>query len=228
MLLVMATISCYNREEASSMFYYLFAGGHMIETLIFIFNVCIGLGLAIPLISVALGFFGSILNTDFDIGGESGADTGIPINIMCLCFSFVVFGAFGRLLASFIHGIIASVGILLGLILLSYGSYLLVYKYVVKPLQKNNANALTQWDLFGTKGKLTLRIAKDSPGTVSLKDSTGALISYVALAKDDVLSAWDGIIPQGADVIVIDVGDSENAVYVNPLDTLENHKLRIK
>lgn len=207
----------------------------MIHTVNFIFNVCIGLGLSIPLISVVLGFYGSFVDVDFDIGGsdfdvggDGNIDGGIPVNIMCLCFSLAVFGALGRLFSDFMTSVIAVIGIFIGLILLSFGAYMLIYKYIVKPLQNNKASVLNQWDLFGTKGKLTLRIMKDKPGTVSLKDSTGAMISFIAAANDDVLNNWNGIIPQGTEVIVVDVVSEIKTVFVKPLDTLENHKLRIK
>ena len=184
-----------------------------------------------------MGFFGSILNIDFEIGGHqvgdlfelSGDADAVPIlpfNIMCLCFALVVFGAIGKLTLVWMVNALAILGILLGLIAISFGAYYLVFKFIVKPLKYNNAKAIKQWDLFMTKGKLTLRITTDSPGTVSLRDSSGAMISYCATAKEDVLKAWDGVIPQGAIVTVVDLDTDKKIAYVKPLDTLENHRLK--
>lgn len=209
----------------------------MVEKIDFVFNVFIALGLVVPILDVALGFFGSILNIDFEIGGHqvgdlfeiSGdADTGsmLPFNIMCLCFALVVFGAVGKLTLALMVNTLAILGILVGLIAISFGAYYLVFRFIVKPLKYNNPKAIGHWDLFMTKGKLTLRITTDSPGTVSLRDSTGAMISYCATAKEDVLKAWDGIIPQGVVVTVVDLDTNKKIAYVKPLDTLENHKLK--
>lgn len=214
----------------------------MTEALSYIFTVFILLGLAVPLLDVLLGVFGSLLNVDFEIGGhhfgdmlefsggETGGDAGtaVPFNIMCLCFAMVVFGALGRLTLSLMVNVLAVIGCLIGLLAAAFGAYLAVYHFIVKPLRKNNPKAIKEWDLFATKGRLLLRITKDSPGTVSLKDNTGAKISYQAKAKDNVLDLWDGVIPQGTEVIVTDVEAGSKTVFVRPLDTLENFKLNDK
>lgn len=207
----------------------------MIDTMEFLFTVCIVLGLAVPLLDVVLGIFGSLLNVDFDIGGhhlgdifqisgDASADTGnvLPFNFMCLCFSLVVFGAIGRLTTGLMVSTWAFIGCLAGLLVISAAAYYLVFKFIVKPLKKSNPKALGHWDLFGTKGKLTLRITGDSAGTVSLRDSTGAVISYEARAKRDVLEMWNGLIPQGTEVIVVDIENSSKFVYVRPTATLKN------
>lgn len=209
----------------------------MIEVFAYIFYVCIGLGLAVPLLSVIFGLFGSLINADFDFGAAPGdfnlegsvdAGNAIPINIMCICFSLAVFGALGRLFLPLMTGVFIPILILAALLALSICAYILIYKYIVKPLQKNDPRALGHWDLFGTKGRLTLRITVGSPGTVSLKDSTGAIISYRATARQDILDAWDGVIPQGAEVIVVDLDDSAKMAYIKPLNTFENHNLKQK
>jgi hypothetical protein len=211
----------------------------MIETLSYIFTIFILLGLAVPLLDVLIGIFGSVLNIDFELGGhhfgdmfdfgpDAGADAGtfVPFNIMCLCFAMVVLGALGRLALGLMTNALAVIGCLLGLLVISFGAYLAVYHFIVKPLKRNNPKAIGEWDLFAAKGKLILRISKDSPGTVSLKDNTGAMITYRAKAKENVLELWDGMIPQGTEVIVTDVDTAGKAVYVRPLDTLENLNLK--
>lgn len=203
----------------------------MIEKFEIIFNICIGLGIALPLLDAVLGIFSSILNFDIDVdlgGHGASADNFAPINIMCICFSLVVFGAVGRLVEVFMINTLFTIGCFLGLIAISIGSYIVLYKFVVAPLKKNNAKAITAWDLLGTRGTLTLRINADSQGTVSLKDSTGAMISYVATAKEDVLKIWEYEIPQGIEVTVIDVDLDKKTVFIKPVDTFENLKLKNK
>jgi membrane protein implicated in regulation of membrane protease activity len=207
------------------------------EKLTFIFNVCIALGLVLPLLDLALGFLGSLLDFDFDIGGHhvgdvfSGGDAGgggnvLPFNIMCLCFSLVVFGALGRLCEGLMANAWAAAGIIAGLLGLAILAYWLIFKFIVKPLKKSSPTAISHWDLLSERGRLTLRITKDSPGMVSLRDSTGAMISYRARAKEEVLDIWEGEIPQGAEVIVTDVDDKQKLVYVRPASTMENMNLK--
>ena len=213
----------------------------MIKTVEFIFNVSIGLGLAIPLLDTLMGVLGSFIDVDFDIGGhhvgdvfdlggEGSADAGnaIPLNIMCLCFGLVVFGALGRLTVGLMVNALAVIACFIGLIVISTGAYALLYKFVVGPLKKSYPKAIGYWDLLGSKGKLTLRISHNSPGTVSLKDSTGAMISYMASARAAVMKRWDGEIPQGADVIVVDIDTSKKMAFVKPLDTFDNQRLKQK
>lgn len=219
-------------------------GVFTMDALSFIFTVLILLGLAVPLLDVLLGVFGSILNVDFEIGGhhfgdmfnfspgaEAGVDgtgdagTLLPFNIMSLCFAMVVFGALGRLTLGLMVNTLAIIGCLIGLLAVSFGAYLALYHFIVKPLRKNNPKAIGEWDLYAAKGRLILRITKESPGTVSLKDNTGANISYRAKAKENVLELWDGLIPQGTEVVVTDVDAGRKTVYVRPLDTFDNHKL---
>lgn len=211
----------------------------MLDALSFIFTVFILIGLAVPLLDVLLGFFGSVLNVDIEIGGHhlgdvfdfGGGDTGgdagavIPFNMMCLCFAMVVFGALGRLALPLMTSALTIILCLVGLLMVSAGAYLAVFHFIVKPLKKNNPRAIGEWDLFAARGRLILRITRDSPGTVSLKDNTGANISYRANAKEDILAKWDGLIPQGTEVIVTDIDAASKTVYVRPLDTLENLKL---
>jgi membrane protein implicated in regulation of membrane protease activity len=210
----------------------------MSSTFHFIFNVCIGVGLLIPLLDVLLGFLGSVFDFDLEIGGHhfgdvfdlsgDGAqmDSPLPFNMMCLCFGLVVFGAIGKLVAQLMTNVLSAVLLLFGLLLLSAGAYILLYRFVVKPLKKSNPAAIRSWDLLGTRGKLTLRITDSSKGTVSLKDSTGAMISYRAAAKADVLKTWDGVIPQGTEVLVVDVDEPRKTAYVKPLQTFENQRLK--
>lgn len=216
----------------------------MTDVLSYIFNVLILLGLAVPLLDVLLGVFGSIINVDFEIGGHhfgdmfhlnAGADAAtdvsgdagahLPFNIMCLCFAMVVFGALGKLTLSLMISVFVVVVCMTGLLAVSFGAYLALYHFVVKPLRQNNPKAFVEWDLFAAKGRLLLRITKDSPGTVSLKDNTGAHISYTAKAKENVLALWNGVIPQGTQVVVTDVDARNKTLYVRPLDTFENSSM---
>lgn len=193
------------------------------------------------MLEVLLGFIGSVIDVDFDIAGHHigdffnfggdntvEADSQLPINIMCLSFSLVVFGAIGRLISNLMINVWATVGCMIALVVIAAVAYTLLYKFVVKPLKKCNPKAINQWDLFATKGRLTLRITNESPGVVSLKDSTGAMISYRANAKKDVLENWEGEIPGGIEVMVVDIDSDTKIAYIKPLDTLQNFKLKKK
>jgi membrane protein implicated in regulation of membrane protease activity len=178
-----------------------------------LFYIAIGVGLAIPLLNLLLGFVDSI-----------EPDLPIPLNILCLCLSFVVYGAIGLALTHYIPNPYP----FLIPIPPAVAAYFFLYKYVVKPLRKNNPKALSQWDLIAHKGKLTLRIAEDSPGVVSVKDSTGAAISYRAYAKEEVLKTWGGEIPTGAEVFIIGAEPDSDLLYVKPFETFDNFKLKEK
>jgi membrane protein implicated in regulation of membrane protease activity len=176
-----------------------------------LFYVAIGLGIAIPLLNLLIGFVDSI-----------EPDLPIPLNILCLCFSFVVFGAIGsaltRLFANPLPFILP--------VPPAIAAYFLLYRYVVKPLRRNNPKALNPWDLLANKGKLTLRIAEGSPGVVSVKDSTGATISYRAYAKEEILKTWGGEIPTGVEVTIVGVEPETDLLYVKPFDTFQNFNLK--
>lgn len=204
----------------------------------FIFSVCIGVGILVPILDILLGLAGSIFGFDFDIGGHHAGEifgidgssdvsgSSLPINIMCLCFALVVFGALGKLAVGLMDNIAVGIGLCAGLVLISVLAYRLLYTLVVKPLRKNDPRAIGSYDLLGKRGRLTLRITSDSPGTVSVKDSTGAKISYIADAKADVLALWDGCIPKGAEVIIADIDEDMKKAYVKPLNTFENQSLK--
>lgn len=185
-----------------------------------IFSIAIGLGLIIPLLSLAFGFLG--------VDGDTGDAFPFPIHIMCLCFSLVVFGAVGRVLSPLMHTAIAAIGCLMALVALSLLAYRLLLRYVVTPLKRNNPKAIKPWDLFAQKGTLTLRITEGSPGLIALKDSTGASISYRAYAKQDVLDLWNGEIPTGTEVMVVSVEEDSKLVYIKPLSTIQNVQIKSK
>lgn len=161
-----------------------------------------------------------------DVDGAADTNSPLPLNLMCLCFSLVVFGAVGSLLSGLMTKVWITIVCLAALAGISAGAYFLLYRFVVQPLKKSNPRAIKQWDLFAETGRLTLRITENSPGVVSLKDSTGAAISYRASAKKEVLANWDGEIPQGAEVLVVDIDSESKMAYVKPLDTFQNLKLK--
>lgn len=185
-----------------------------------IYYAAIGLGLSIPLLSLLFGFLG--------LDADSGDTLPFPLHSMCLCFSFVVFGAVGRVLSHWMTTPRSTVGLLVALAALSAAAYRLVFNFVVRPLKKSNPKAIKPWDLFAQTGRLTLRITNDSPGVISLKDSTGATISYRAYARKDVLEAWNGEIPTGTEVIVVDIEEASKIIYIKPLNTIQNVLLKRK
>lgn len=91
-------------------------------------------------------------------------------------------------------------------------------------LKSNKSYALTYEDLVGQEGIITLRVTATSDGTISLKDSTGASISYVAKIKavDNMDKSY--YIPQGEKVVIVDFDIKNKICYVEQLNKIEESK----
>jgi membrane protein implicated in regulation of membrane protease activity len=103
------------------------------------------------------------------------------------------------------------------LALVSFIAYLVLYKYVIVKLKRNNPLAITSAEIVGSVGKLTLRVTQDSDGVVSVLDSTGAAISYTARVCDFYKLDDTGRIDQGTEVVITGVNKDANIYYVHPL-----------
>jgi membrane protein implicated in regulation of membrane protease activity len=171
-----------------------------------ILYICLCIGFLIPLLDILLGNLDFSDNIDFD-----GL---IPFNVMCLSFALIVFSSSGLFFMKFMTNSITGI-LLLGVSLIaSIIAYTAVYKFIVLKLKANNPLALKSSDLIGLTGIVVLRITPDSEGVISLKDSTGANITYRA-----ALSAYAGIganyvINQGQEVIISDFDSDKKICYV--------------
>lgn len=171
-----------------------------------VLDICLFIGFIIPLIDILLGSLDFIQNIDFD-----GL---IPFNVMCFSFALIVFSSSGLFLIRFMSNTIILI-LLLGVSLIaSIIAYTFVYKFIVRKLKANNPLALRPRDLIGMTGIVILKITNNNVGVISLKDSTGATITYRA-----TLSAYSGVegdyvINQGQEVIVSDFDGEKKICYV--------------
>lgn len=182
----------------------------------YLFNVCIGAGIAIPLFSLLIGTFGSMFDMDVDLDADTQIGALVPFNMMSLCFALILFGAFGRYSMRYMDGIIMTIIMLVLLVLFSLTGYVVFYRLVILRMKSNSSTALKHSELIGRTGTLTLKITQENDGTVSVADSTGASISYRArIAKDK--QYHDNVISQGQKVVVVDFNIKENVCYVEKL-----------
>ncbi len=188
-----------------------------IDTMTSLFNVCLLTGFAVPILSLVAGVFGSISDLNFDLDTNHDFDGLVPFNLMSTCFALIVFGSLGRLFVPYMVNTLFTVGIIVSSGLVSFAAYLVLYKYVIVKLKRNNPLAITSTEIIGSVGKLTLRVTQDSDGVVSVLDSTGAAISYRARVCDFYKLDATGRIDQGTEVVITGVDKDANIYYVHPL-----------
>lgn len=189
-----------------------------IDTTTSVFNICLLTGFAVPILSLLTGVFGSTLDdVDVDLDTDHDFDGLVPFNLMSTCFALIVFGSLGRLFVPYMINTLITAVIIASSALVSYIAYLVLYKYVIVKLKRNNALAITSAEIVGSVGKLTLRVTKDSDGVVSVLDSTGAAISYRARVCDFYELNDTGRIDQGTEVVITGVDKGANIYYVHPL-----------
>ncbi len=188
-----------------------------IDTMTTLFNVCLLTGFAVPVLSLLTGVFGSIFDVDFDLDTDHDFEGLVPFNLMSTCFALIVFGSLGRFFAPYMINTLFTVVIIVLLAFVSFVAYLMLYKYVIVKLKRNNPLAISSHEIVGSVGKLTLRVTKDSDGVVSVLDSTGAAISYRARVCDFYKLDDTGRIDQGTEVVITGVDKDANIYYVHPL-----------
>ena len=182
-----------------------------------IFNVCLVTGFAIPIISLVMGAFGSVLGMDLDIDTDTDVDGLVPFNLMSLCFALIVFGVIGREYATYMTDMLSAVLLIALSVTISFVAYVMIYKHVIVKLKRNNPSAITSAEIVGSIGKLTLRVTHDSDGVVSVPDSTGAAISYRARVSEFYKLDETGRIDQGVEVVITEVDNDARIYYVQPL-----------
>jgi len=211
----------------------------MAAVLNYIFNISILIGFVIPLLNLLTGWFGGFfdvgvdmdfdLDVDVDLGidvsadvsTDAGVDTSvgtsalIPFNVMCLCMFLVVFGAFGHMFKRFMTVPLFTVLLLAGCLVLACLAYWGLYKLLIKRLKHSDASALSLSDLRGKSAEVTLRIMADTVGTISLRDSIGAPISFRAKMDTDLKDQMPEVIQKGESVIITDVDMDNKLCYVS-------------
>jgi membrane protein implicated in regulation of membrane protease activity len=201
-----------------------------IATLHMIFNICLGVGFVLPILSILTGWFGDFFNIDVDVDVDAGfdvsADTGmggpefggvIPFNMMCFCLLLIVFGAFGKACAGRMTSWGVTAALLAGILAVAVFFYWLLYTLVIKKLKSSDSQALSYDDFAGRRGEVTLPIREDRVGMISVKDSTGSYISFRAKIDPGLRDFIGDAIPQGETVLVTEVNAREKFCYVSPL-----------
>ena len=206
----------------------------MLETLNYIFNICIIIGFLIPLLNLLTGWFGGVFDVGFDMDVDVDvdvpvADAGvtpdtstsvgnsavIPFNVMCLCLFLVVFGALGHIAKLFMSSPLFIVLLLVACIALAALAYWGLYVLLIKRLKNSDSTVMTLNDYYGKRAEVTLRITQDSNGTISVLDNTGAPISFRAMMDPELKDQMPELIKQGESVIITEVDNENNLCYVS-------------
>lgn len=178
------------------------------QTLRFVFNCCILGGLVLPVLDVAVGVLGGALDLDLDFDGDAGFDGPVPINLMSLSFSVVVFGAVGRLCMGRMPMAAAIVtAAFVGLL----GGWALG-RYIIRPLKRNRAYAAGIEDLKWKEGVVKLELRNDFMGTITVLSAIGSKVTYSAKPDTDI-----DRIPVGQKVVVVDIDPNRKFCVVRPL-----------
>lgn len=182
-----------------------------------IFTVCMVVGFAIPLLNILLGWAGSLFDFSFDSDIE--IDGIFPFNIMCLCLLLIVFGAVGKAMRALMTNVFLLVVCLLAALALGIAAYWLLYHFVIKKLRGKENIALAYETVAGMQADVTLRIAGEGVGTVSIKDATGGGFLSFRAKIDPELKLYIGeAIAQGEKVVITRVDQEEKICYVSTLE----------
>lgn len=204
--------------------------------LLTLFNCFIVGGFVVPVLNVAVGAIGGALDmgggdvdvdldldadldldtdidldTDLDVdaSGPQGGHGKLPVNLMTLSLTAVVFGAVGRLLLGKLPTVWAVVvaaqcGVLAGFAL---------GWYVIRPLKMNRAYATNIRALRGQTAEVGLELRQDFTGTIRALSATGSLVNYDARPVEGVEK-----IPVGTRVSIVDVDTEKRLCWVRPLE----------
>lgn len=182
----------------------------------FIMNVCLGVGFAVPLLNLIVDGLDLVADLDADFDADTSVETYLPFNMMSLCMSLIIFGAVGKYIINTISIPKLTIVCLIADLVLAFIVYVLFYRLVIRKLKKNAPKAISDTELVGLTGKLTLRVNKNSYGTIVLEDSTGASLTYpVRLGETDIEE-----IAQGEKVMITDFDKENKVCYVVPFDEL--------
>lgn len=180
------------------------------QSLRFVFNCCVLGGLVLPVLDVAIGALGGALDLDLDFDGDVGFDGPLPINLMSLSFTVVVFGAVGRLFLGKLP--LAAVFLAAAFCGLLGGGALM--KFIIMPLKRNRAYAAGIEDLKLKEGVVKLELRSDFVGTITVLSATGSKVTYSAKPDADIDK-----IPVGQKVVVVDIDPAKKICIVRPLKT---------
>lgn len=178
------------------------------QTVRFVFNCCVLGGLVLPVLDVTIGALGGALDLDLDFDGDAGFDGPVPVNLMSLSFSVVVFGAVGRLfLGKLPMAAVVLAAAACGLL----GGWALG-RFIILPLKRNRAYAAGIEDLRLKEGVVKLELRSDFVGTITVLSATGSKVTYSARPDADIDK-----IPVGQKIVVVDIDPEKKVCIVRPL-----------
>ena len=157
------------------------------------------------------------VDADLDLSADASTDVPaipkahgkLPVNLMTLSLSAVVFGAVGRLLLGKLPDLWAVVLALQAGVL---GGFLLGW-FVIRPLKQNRAYAANIRALRGRTATVKLELRDDFVGTIEVLSATGTLVSYSAKPVSGVPK-----IVKGQLVSIVDVDPEKSVCTVRPLE----------
>ena len=200
-------------------------------SLAFVFEVMLYVGLGLPLINLLVSAVGGggEATGEFEVSGEAAAELGevnfeagdaapesggegfLAFDVYCLCLALVVTGACGMFSVSNF----AAAALLLAIIcstLAGIGAYGLLYRLVIRPLKRNDAEALKQRSLSFRHARVSFRVEHDSPGQIQTTDAGGAVISYRAQLDPQICTL--SRIEEGEEVIITEIREADGLCYV--------------
>lgn len=183
--------------------------GIIVEKVNLVFNIMIGVGIAIPIINILLGGLGTIFGIDFDFDGDTNFDCILPFNFICLMFGIAVFGIIGKLALNYLGISLAiTIGMFIGII-----AYRFALKHVVIPLKTNDASASKMSDLVGNTGTVVVPIPTSGFGEISLKNKIGSQVTYFASSKFEN-DEEKHIIQKDSSVEIVAIDNQRNNTFI--------------
>lgn len=181
------------------------------STLQRVFLGCILVGFAVPLLQLLFGALGGALDGLFDFDLDLDTETPLPVSLLSLCFTLVVFGVSGlicRQRMGALYGVLLSlaVGLCAGMLL---------QRFVIRPLKRSRPRAFSIEDLLWTQGTVKLEIRSDFVGTITVLSAIGSQVSYSAR-----LAPWaQGPLKVGDTVVIVEVDKQKSECVVSPVET---------
>lgn len=167
------------------------------EKLDFLYSCFLVLGILVPVITLLAGGVGDAL--DFDLDADAGPDIPLPINLTCVFCGLAVTGLTGKRL----NGGTAPLPALALALACGIAAYAVLYRFVIRPLKRNDAAALRLEDMVGASGVVTTAIPYRGIGEARFQDKLGSPISYTVRYNDTDFQRE--AVPAGSRVSVVGV-----------------------
>lgn len=165
--------------------------------MIYIWFVCLLIGLLLPLLSIVLDFFDGLLEFEFDISFDIDFDF-FPTSIKSICMGLFLYGSTALIihymkgsdiLSNVIGGIIGYIGAV-------------VFQNIMRYLKHNESYANNKSIVLFSEGIVINKIAENGYGIVRIDIQGDSIQTYTAREKDNKE------VEQGTKVKVINIEES--------------------